>query len=55
MPTPKIIDAASEPGADVFELGRFGKTAFPAQSPRFYKRMAIAGGMETVFRSVLAP
>jgi aspartyl-tRNA synthetase len=47
--TPKLMGAPSESGAEVFELGYFGQTAYLAQSPQFYKQMAIAGGMERVF------
>lgn len=39
--TPKIIGAASEGGANVFELNYFGKPAYLAQSPQFYKQMLI--------------
>ncbi|MBR3890920.1 MAG: aspartate--tRNA(Asn) ligase [Bacilli bacterium] len=47
--TPKIIGAASESGADVFELNYFGRKAYLAQSPQFYKQMAMASGFEKVF------
>jgi aspartyl-tRNA synthetase len=47
--TPKIMAAPSESGAEVFGLGYFGQTAYLAQSPQFYKQMAIVGGMERVF------
>lgn len=47
--SPKLIGAASEGGANVFRLGYFDRHAFLAQSPQFYKQMAIAGGMERVF------
>ncbi|MDQ0458336.1 aspartate--tRNA(Asn) ligase [Rhizobium paknamense] len=45
MATPKILGAASESGSEVFELDYFGRPAFLAQSPQFYKQMAIAGGV----------
>lgn len=45
MTTPKILGAASESGSEVFELDYFGRPAFLAQSPQFYKQMAIAGGV----------
>ena len=39
--TPKIISAASEGGANVFEVSYFKGSAFLAQSPQLYKQMAI--------------
>jgi aspartyl-tRNA synthetase len=42
MHTPKLMGTASESGAEVFELGYFGRSAYLAQSPQFYKQMAIA-------------
>lgn len=39
--TPKILGAASEGGANVFELNYFGRPAFLAQSPQLYKQMLI--------------
>lgn len=47
--SPKLIGTASEGGANVFKLGYFDRHAFLAQSPQFYKQMAIAAGMERVF------
>ena len=47
--TPKLIGAASESGSDVFEVKYFKTKAYLAQSPQFYKQMAIAAGMERVF------
>jgi aspartyl-tRNA synthetase len=49
MHTPKLTGAASESGAEVFEVGYFGRTAYLAQSPQFYKQLAIAGGVDRVF------
>ena len=49
MHTPKLMGTASESGAEVFELGYFGRSAFLAQSPQFYKQMAIAAGVDRVF------
>jgi aspartyl/asparaginyl-tRNA synthetase len=48
--SPKLMHSASESGAETFatpyfELG----SAYLAQSPQFYKQMAIAGGFERVF------
>lgn len=47
--TPKIISAASESGAEVFEVKYFGRKAYLAQSPQFYKQMAMCSGFEKVF------
>lgn len=47
--TPKIINAASEGGANVFELGYFKRKAYLAQSPQFYKQMAIAADFDKVY------
>ena len=47
--TPKLIGAASESGADVFEVKYFDRKAYLAQSPQFYKQMAIASGYDRVF------
>lgn len=47
--TPKIIGAASESGSEVFELKYFDRKAYLAQSPQFYKQMAISAGFEKVF------
>ncbi len=47
--TPKLIGAASESGADVFEVKYFDRLAFLAQSPQFYKQMAMASGFERIF------
>lgn len=49
--TPKLIAAASESGADVFGVKYFDRQAFLAQSPQFYKQMAIAAGFERVFET----
>ncbi len=42
--SPKLLGAASEGGASVFKLEYFNRPACLAQSPQFYKQMAIAGG-----------
>ncbi|MBQ8136509.1 MAG: aspartate--tRNA(Asn) ligase [Clostridia bacterium] len=47
--TPKLIGAASESGADVFELKYFDRKAYLSQSPQFYKQMAMAAGFDRIF------
>jgi len=47
--TPKIISAASEGGANVFEVSYFKGSAYLAQSPQLYKQMAIAADFGRVF------
>ncbi|MCL2177506.1 MAG: aspartate--tRNA(Asn) ligase [Firmicutes bacterium] len=47
--SPKVINTPSESGANVFKLDYFGRDAFLAQSPQFYKQMAMAAGFESVF------
>ncbi|MFJ7246075.1 aspartate--tRNA(Asn) ligase [Kitasatospora sp. NPDC098652] len=49
MHTPKLMGTASESGAEVFEVGYFGRSAYLAQSPQFFKQMAIAAGIDKVF------
>ncbi len=39
--TPKIVAGNAEGGANVFKLEYFGKKAFLAQSPQFYKQMLV--------------
>ena len=47
--TPKLIGAASESGSSVFEVKYFDDKAYLAQSPQFYKQMAMAAGMDRIF------
>lgn len=47
--SPKIISAASEGGANVFEVTYFKRKAYLAQSPQLYKQMAIAADFDRVF------
>jgi nondiscriminating aspartyl-tRNA synthetase len=46
--TPKIVESATESGANVFGLDYFGRTAYLAQSPQFYKQ-AMVGVFERVY------
>lgn len=47
--TPKFIGAASESGAEVFEVKYFDHKAYLAQSPQFYKQMAMSSGFSKIF------
>ena len=47
--TPKLQGTASESGSEVFEVKYFDRKAYLAQSPQFYKQMAMASGFERVF------
>lgn len=47
--TPKLMGTASESGAEVFKVQYFEGEAYLAQSPQFYKQMAMAAGLERVF------
>jgi aspartyl-tRNA synthetase len=47
--TPKFVAGATESGAELFSLDYFGKKASLAQSPQFYKQMAMAAGFEKIF------
>ncbi len=46
--TPKIVASATESGANVFKLDYFGRPAYLAQSPQFYKQIMV-GVFERVF------
>jgi nondiscriminating aspartyl-tRNA synthetase len=48
--TPKIVASATESGANVFGLDYFGRRAFLAQSPQFYKQ-TLVGVFERVYES----
>lgn len=47
--SPKLMGTASESGAELFELEYFGQKATLAQSPQFYKQMAMAAGLDKIF------
>ncbi|WP_249997711.1 aspartate--tRNA(Asn) ligase [Actinoplanes sp. M2I2] len=46
--TPKIVASATESGANVFALDYFGRPAYLAQSPQFYKQLMV-GVLERVY------
>jgi nondiscriminating aspartyl-tRNA synthetase len=46
--TPKVVASATESGATVFKLDYFGRPAYLAQSPQFYKQIMV-GVFERVF------
>lgn len=47
--SPKLMGTCSESGSELFSVPYFGKTAYLAQSPQFYKQMAMNAGFERVF------
>ncbi|MBD5518927.1 MAG: aspartate--tRNA(Asn) ligase [Lachnospiraceae bacterium] len=46
--SPKLVEAGAEGGANIFSLDYFGKQAYLAQSPQFYKQMMV-GVFERVY------
>jgi nondiscriminating aspartyl-tRNA synthetase len=46
--TPKIVASATESGANVFKIDYFGRPAYLAQSPQFYKQIMV-GVFERVY------
>ncbi|HYO31896.1 MAG TPA: aspartate--tRNA(Asn) ligase [Nocardioidaceae bacterium] len=46
--TPKLVESATESGSNVFEVDYFGRPAYLAQSPQFYKQMCV-GIFERVY------
>ncbi len=47
--SPKLTGSPSESGAELFSLDYFERKAYLAQSPQFYKQMAMAAGFERIF------
>ena len=48
--TPKLVGTATETGANVFALDYFGRPAYLAQSPQFYKQVMV-GVFERVYET----
>jgi nondiscriminating aspartyl-tRNA synthetase len=48
--TPKLVSSATESGASVFSVDYFGRRAYLAQSPQFYKQ-AMVGVFERVYET----
>ncbi|WP_330438475.1 aspartate--tRNA(Asn) ligase [Micromonospora sp. NBC_00821] len=46
--TPKVVSSSTESGANVFSLDWFGRPAYLAQSPQFYKQLMV-GVFERVY------
>ena len=46
--SPKLVEAATESGATVFEVDYFGRPAYLAQSPQFYKQVLV-GVFERIY------
>src|ERR1700722_14833684 len=46
--SPKLMGSASESGAELFKVEYFDGVAYLAQSPQFYKQMAMAAGFGRV-------
>ncbi len=47
--SPKIISSGTEGGTNIFKVNYFGRTAYLAQSPQFYKQIMVGSGLERVF------
>ena len=47
--SPKLMSSPSEGSAELFEIKYFDRKAYLAQSPQFYKQMAMAAGFGKVF------
>ena len=46
--SPKLVESATESGANVFAVDYFGRPAYLAQSPQFYKQVLV-GVFERVY------
>ncbi len=47
--SPKLMGTASESGSELFEINYFKRKAYLAQSPQFYKQLAMSAGFDKVF------
>jgi nondiscriminating aspartyl-tRNA synthetase len=47
--SPKTVVTSTESGSELFQIDYFKQKAYLAQSPQFYKQMAMAAGFEKVF------
>ena len=47
--SPKLMSTPSETKAELFEVEYFDRKAYLAQSPQFYKQMAMSAGFEKIF------
>ncbi|MCD6575864.1 MAG: aspartate--tRNA(Asn) ligase [Nanoarchaeota archaeon] len=47
--TSKLVGVPTEGGTEYFEVDYFDKKAYLAQSPQFYKELALSGGLEKVY------
>ena len=47
--TSKLVGVPTEGGTEYFEVNYFDKKAYLAQSPQFYKELALSGGLEKVY------
>lgn len=47
--SPKTVVTSTESGSELFQIDYFGQKAYLAQSPQFYKQMAMSAGFEKVF------
>ncbi len=47
--SPKLKPTPNKSGSHLFSVDHFGRRAYLAQSPQFYKQMAMASGLERVF------
>lgn len=47
--SPKLMEVESESGSEIFKVEYFDRIAYLAQSPQFYKQMAMMSGFDKVF------